>query len=301
LSKNKFIKASITILCFFLSGISLAQTKGKKPASKLLETIPFEMYTGGVVIFQAKIGDDTTNLSFILDTGSGGLSLDSSTCAELNIRTKPSDTSIMGIAGTKKVAYAFNQKLTTGNLVTDSLNFYVNDYSLLSSVYGARVDGIIGYGFLSKYIFKINYDSALMHIFSKGNFMYEKGGTTIYPNFNKLVTHTISIRDKAKVDGNIYLDSGAGLSLLLTNEFIKDKNLLLSRRKPLETQVQGLGGKKSMRLTVVKRIKIGPYVFRQVPTNLFDDETKVIAYPYSCGLIGNDILRPLIMRKKKFI
>jgi hypothetical protein len=230
-------------------------------------------------------------LNFILDTGSGGISLDSATCVEFNIESRVTDTLVSGIGGTKHVSYAFNQTLTTGKLKTENLNFYINDYSLLSSVYGEKIDGIIGFSLLSRYIFDINFDSSLIKIYSPGKFKYVRGGTMMYPTFSRLMAHTVSIKDKLKIATNVYFDSGAGLSLLLTDNFLKDNNFLLSRRKPVVTEVQGLNGKKKMRLTVVKRLQIGPYYFRNVPTNLYDDEENVTSYPYTAGLLGNDILR----------
>jgi hypothetical protein len=236
-------------------------------------------------------GNNKVPLNFILDTGSGGVSLDSATAVELQLPLRPTDTVVMGIAGAHKVSYAFNQKFTVGNLVTDSLNFYVNDYSILSSVYGEKIDGIIGYGFLSKYIFNINFDSSKIFVYSKGKFKYEYGGTLMKPAFSKLVYYPLDIKDKTKNTSNFYFDTGAGLNLLLTEDYIKDNNILLNRRKPLVTQVQGFGGKRSMRLTVIRKLKFGPYVFRQVPTNIYDDEDKVINYPNVVGLLGNDIMR----------
>jgi Aspartyl protease len=230
-------------------------------------------------------------LNFILDTGSGGISLDSATCAEFNIQSRVTDTLVSGIGGTKHVSYAFDQTLTTGKLQTENLNFYINDYSLLSSVYGEKIDGIIGFSLLSRYIFDINFDSSFIKIYTPGKFKYVRGGTMMYPTFSRLMAHTVNIKDKVKIATNVYFDSGAGLSLLLTDIFLKDNNFLLSRRKPVITEVQGLNGKKKMRLTVVKRLQIGPYYFRNVPTNLYDDEENVTSYPYTAGLLGNDILR----------
>jgi predicted metalloprotease with PDZ domain len=56
-------------------------------------------------------------------------------------------------------------------------------------------------------------------------------------------------------------------------------------------EVQGLGGKKRMQLTIMKEVNIGSYKFRQVPTYILDDEFNILAYPRLGGLIGNDILR----------
>ncbi len=256
-----------------------------------LDSIPFVQFTGGVIVFEAKIGYNKTALRFILDTGSGGASIDSATAVELNLKLVPTDTIINGIAGSHKVSYIFNQKFTTGNLVTDSMNFYVNDYSILSSVYGNKIDGIIGYNFLSRYIFNINFDSSKIFVYSKGKYAYERGGTMLNPVFTKLMYYKIALKDKSKATENVYLDTGAGLSVLLTETFIKDNGLLLSKRKPLVTQVQGLGGKKKMRLTVIRKIKVGPYSFRQVPVNLYTDDEQVINYPHVVGLLGNDIMR----------
>ena len=54
---------------------------------------------------------------------------------------------------------------------------------------------------------------------------------------------------------------------------------------------EGMGGKLQMRLTVIKEVKIGPYKFHQVPTYLYNDEFNVTAFPFTGGLIGNDLLR----------
>ena len=262
-----------------------------QPYVKLLQTIPFKTYTGGVIVIEATLQPHEEILNFILDTGSGGISLDSTTCSTLNVLLKPTDTMVSGIGGSKKVSFAFNQKLKTGTLITDSLNFYVNDYSLLGSVYGEKIDGIIGYSFLKNYILDIDFDSAQIKIYSPGVFKYKKNGTLLNPGFSKLMALPLSIKDKEKVRPNFFLDTGAGLCLLITEQYLKDHNILLARRKPVSTLVQGLGGKKSMRLTVVKSLKFGPYIFRNVPTNLFDDENNVTSYPYTGGLLGNDIMR----------
>jgi hypothetical protein len=257
----------------------------------LLEKIPFKVYKGGVILIEATLDTITQPLNFILDTGSSGISLDSTTCQEFNIHPQKSDTSVSGIAGTRKVSYVFNQKFKTGNLVTDSISFYVNDYAILTSVYGEKVDGIIGFSFLSKYILEINFDSLFIKIYKPGTFNYDNGGTVLRPYFSRLVTATLDIKDKEKAEERFFIDTGAGLSLLLTEGFVKERKFLFSRRKPVVTQVQGLGGKRSMRMTVIKRLKVGPYVFKQVPTNLYEDEGNAIFYPSTVGLLGNDILR----------
>ena len=243
------------------------------------------------MVIQAKIDTISQPLNFIFDTGSSGISLDSATCKEFNIATRLTDTSVSGIAGSRKVSYAFNKKFTVGSLVTDSLNFYINDYAILGSVYGEKIDGIVGYSFISKYIFKVDFDSLRLDIFSPGKIKYEDGSTTLRPSISRLAKVNFEIKDKAKLEKDFYFDTGAGLSLLVTENFVKENKFLLSRRKPLVTQTQGLGGKKEMGLTIIKKLKLGPYVFRNVPTSIYTETENTVFQDGTIGLIGNEILR----------
>ena len=284
-------KIYLTIL-FLFSLVNLhAQEILPQKEAKLITRFPFKQFSGGVMVLQALFGDLKDTLNFILDTGSGGISLDSSTCAEFNIALKPSDTSITGIGGIRKVSFAFDKSLSLPGLKIDHLNFHVNNYEVLSSVYGEKVDGIIGYSFFSRYIVKIDFDSSMIDVYSPGKFDYPKSGTMLHPAFTNLPIQWLNIKDKNKLGFNFYLDTGAGLCLLMSEKFALDSGILLSRRKPVVTQAEGMGGKLQMRLTLIKEVKIGPYKFKSVPTYLYKDDYNVTSYPFTGGLLGNDLLR----------
>ena len=262
-----------------------------QPQAKLITTFPFKQYSGGVMVIQAKLGNIHDSLNFILDTGSGGISLDSATCSEFNIATTASDTTISGIGGIRKVPFVFDETLHLQGLDVKHLNFHVNNYEVLTSVYGEKIDGIIGYSFFSRYIVAINFDSGYIEVFNPGKMDYPRGGTTLHPVFTALPIQWVNIKDQKKMGYNFYFDTGAGLCLLLSEQFAKDSSVLLSKRKPVITQAQGVGGKLQMRITVIKEVKIGPYRFRQVPAYLYNDVYNVTAFPFTGGLIGNDLLR----------
>ena len=274
-----------------LTGALGAQETFVQPASKLITTFPFTVFTGGVILIRAKLNNFPDSLNFILDTGSGGISLDSITCETLKMVPLPSDKTILGIAGVRQVKFLYNQTLHFPGLTVDSLNFHVNDYDILTSVYGEKVDGIIGYSFFSRYIVEINYDSMQVSVWSRGQFRYPRGGYLMRPVIASLPILGAQVRDKEKIFSRFYFDTGAGLCTLLSSDFVTDSALLDQRKKTYSTQAQGLGGKANMRLTTVKEIKLGPYRFREVPTYLFDDEYNVTSYPNLGGLVGNDILR----------
>jgi hypothetical protein len=268
-----------------------AQEKFVPPAAKLITSFPFTVFTGGVILIRACVGDFPDSLNFILDTGSGGISLDSATCQRLKIVALPSDKTILGIAGVRQVKFIYNETLHLPGLRVDSLNFHVNDYDILSSVYGEKVDGIIGYSFFSRYIVHINYDSAKVFVYTKGTFKYPKGGHLLKPVIASLPIQSATVRDGESIDARFYFDTGAGLCMLLSSDFVNDSSVFDPKRKFYQTQAQGLGGKANMKLTTLREVRLGPYRFRKVPTYVFDDDYNVTSYPNLGGLLGNDILR----------
>ncbi|CAN5688190.1 hypothetical protein BH10BAC3_BH10BAC3_29980 [soil metagenome] len=259
--------------------------------SKFITRFPFVQLSGGVILLKATVDDHQDSLNFILDTGSGGISLDSTTVNELQIPTRQSDRTIRGIAGMRTVRFAYNHTLKIPGLIVDSLNFHINDYELLSGVYGVKIDGIIGFSFMQRYVVRINYDSQQIEIFTNGSFKYPKGGYMLRPTIAGLPMQYANMKDSRSVYTRFFLDTGAGLCLLLSEEFCTDSTLLSAKRKRFKTVTEGLGGKKEMEMTVLSEFKIGPYKFKKVPIYVFDDEYNVTAYPYLAGLIGNDLLR----------
>jgi hypothetical protein len=275
-----------------MMGLSLpAQELISPPVSKLVARFPFRQYSGGVMVIRGQLGNIKDSLNFILDTGSGGASLDSSTCAEFNIPTRITDTTITGIGGVRKVHFVFGERLSLPGVVMNDINFHINNYDVLSSVYGEKIDGILGYTFFSRYVVHFNFDSLMVEVYTPGRFLYPQGGTMLRPIFTSLPIQYLQIKDKRRLNYNFYFDTGAGLCFLLNEKFATDSGVLLAKRKPLVTQAEGMAGKLQMRLTVMKEVKLGPYRFRQVPTYLYKDDFNVTSYPFAGGLIGNELLR----------
>ncbi len=286
------IKLLLTRLCFLnavLSFVQLSFAQQKQPI--LLSQAPFMTITGGVVIVQAFLKEQTDTLNFVLDTGSGGISLDSATVAHMGLRPEPSEVSVKGLAGIRKVPFLYKRTLVLPGLEVDSLDFHVNDYSFLSAVYGIPVNGIIGYSFFSRFIVRLDYDQGLLSVFKPGSFVYPKGGTLIKPNLRRLPIHGVDLYEGKRTKPRILHDSGAGVCLMLSTEFARDSVVLSNNKKIFKKDGHGLGGRIKMDLTTVREVRIGPYRFRRVPVLLFDDVFEVTNYPYLGGLLGNDLLR----------
>jgi hypothetical protein len=285
------IRGLLLTIFIFLFCFSYGQVTTYEKPAQFITKFPFKQLTGGVILVQARFNKISEPLNFILDSGSGAISLDSATTVEFNIPHIPSGKTINGIAGTTEVDYSQNNKLVLPGLTVDSLDFYINNYDILSSVYGEKIDGIMGYSFLSRYIVKVNYDSLYIEVYNQGRIQYPRNGFLLHPLFTALPIQPLTIKDARTVNANFYIDTGAGLCFLMSKQFEDDSQVLKKSRKPVSIQVQGLGGKKQMSLTIIKGVQIGPYKFRKVPTNILDDEFNATSYPFLGGVIGNDILR----------
>lgn len=281
----------IFILFSYLTGFVHAQEEFIEPPARRLTKFNFTQLSGGVVMVHALLDDFPDTLNFIFDTGSSGISLDSTTVDYFKLTPQPSERTIRGIAGIKRVSFLYNRKIRFEGLTVDSLNFHINDYSVLTSVYGVKVDGIIGYAVLSRYIVKIDYDLYTMEFWTKGTIRYPKGGFLFKPNITTLPVQNARVRDAVTVNTRFLYDIGAALCLLLTRDFVTDSVFLDKKRKLFVKEAEGVGGKVDMNITVIKELKFGPYRFRNVPTYIFDDVNNITSYPYLGGLVGNDILR----------
>jgi hypothetical protein len=276
------------LLLSALKGI--AQEEFIEP-SHFLTKFYFRQLTGGVILLQARFDNFPDTLNFLFDTGSGGISLDSSTCVYFNLKGTPSERVIRGIGGIRNVSFLNYRKLHLPGLTIDSLNFHINDYSILNTVYGEKIDGIIGYSVMTRYIIKVDYDSSKMEFWSKGAQKYPRGGFLMRPQINTIPVHSVRVRDERTINARFLVDMGAGLNMMLSSDFLKDSGLLNKKRKLYAKEAEGLGGKVDMHMTVIKEIKLGPYRFRNVPVYIFEDSYNITSYPYLGGLIGNDLLR----------
>ena len=274
----------ISILSFWIINWAQGQTVP-------LTRIPFLQVTGGVIIIQAQLTPHEDTLQFIFDTGSSGISLDSATAQHLGCKPTYDGLLIRGIAGVREVPQLRQQTLTIGGLRTDSLDFYINDYSVLTSIYGVRIDGVIGYAMLSRYIVSIDYEKQCMEWFAPGTFNYPRKGWLLQPQINRLPAYPFTIQELQTKSYPLLIDIGAGLNLLFSERFAQEAGVLDKTRKSWITSGEGIGGQIELRLTVLRSIRIGPYRFKKIPITIFDDRYNVTNYPHWAGLIGNDLLR----------
>ena len=260
--------------------------------AKHLTSFPYTMITDGVMMIHATVNDMKDTLNLIFDTGSGGISLNTSTIEAHKIIVVPSKRTSKGLGGVRELSYLYDATMHLPGLSVGGLDFHVNDYDLLTRAYGLRVDGIVGYSFLSRYIIKLDHEKRMIHVYSPGSFKYPHGGYFLNPSIPNLPIIHVQFSDSNTHRQSFYFDTGAGLNFLLSEHYVSDSAVLsVKKKKPVPTQAEAVGGKSEMYLTTVKNVYIGKYRFKKVPTHIFKDEYDITNYPQLGGLVGNDLLR----------
>lgn len=288
--KPYFYYIFFTFLIFFSPLVNAQELIDYPPAQKLTQ-FSFEEYPGGIIVVKAALDEYKDSLNFIFDTGNSGISLDSMTCIQLGLITTPSSRTIKGISGVQKLSFAYNHRLVLPKLTVDHLDFHINNYDLLSSVYGVKIDGIIGFSFLRQFIVNINYETTMIEVFSPGLFDYPKKGHLLSTDFYHFPITTVQLDTDIHTSTRTIFDIGAGLDIILSSQFANQSGLILPNRKMYTTQIEGIGGKKIIRLTTFPKVQIGPFRFKKVPVHIFDDENDLLSYPNLGGILGNNLLR----------
>lgn len=279
------------ISCILFIQLQAQQSTADIPA-KHITSFPYTMITDGVMMIHATVNNFKDTLNLIFDTGSGGISLNISTVDSLKIKVVPSKKTTKGLGGIRQVSYLYDATMHLPGLDVEALDFHVNDYDLLTRAYGLRVDGIVGYSFLSRYIIKIDHEFRMIHVYSPGILKYPRRGYILHPNFSNIPIIDIQFSDSNMHHHSFYFDTGAGLNFLLSERYVTDSAVIShKKKKPVPTQAEAVGGKSEMYLTTVKHLQIGKYSFKNIPTHIFKDEYDITNYPQLGGLVGNDLLR----------
>lgn len=279
------------LLCFVLLVTFIGPGRGSAANSVYITQFPFKKYLGGIIIIQAQLQPYKDTLNFVLDTGSGGISLDSITCNRLQVLNRLTDTFLTGVGGRKQLRFSFNNTLSFPGLKVDSLNFHINDYSLLSDLYNVKIDGVIGYSLLKRFVVLVDYENAVVKLYSKGNYNYPENGYLIKDTIRYIPETNALVEDERVILGRFYFDSGADMELLLSKDLIDDVSFFNAQKKKLPVNVEGAIGQQNMKVAVMKRFKLGPYKFKKVPVYFFDDNGLIFKTPKPIGLIGNGIIK----------
>jgi len=170
------------------------------------------------------------------------------------------------------------------------------DLSRLPPREGHRMDGILGYDFVRRFVVAIDYVHEELRLYDARSFRYSGSGTSIPITFSGNHPHVdaeVRLADGATVKGRMVVDVGASTSLSLTKPFV-EANSLRERVGPTihRRAGGGVGGAVTADIGRVAGLQLGTLEIVRPVTMLLGDSAGVFSGNSDwIGNIGGDILR----------
>ena len=267
---------------------------GAPPATSaaLPTTIPIDVF-GNHVFVKVCAGDRA--LDFTLDTGASMNFFDLHTAERLGI--KLGDGFIGTGAGAGSVAGAHLEGASVrfaGSSLTQPISGAL-DFSRLPPRSGHRMDGMLGYDFIRRFVVAIDYVKQELRLYDPRTFHYDGPGTAIPLIFIENQPHAIAevrLADGGSVKGRMVIDVGSGGALALTQPFV-DANHLRDRVGPtIRRRSGGIGGAVVSDVGRVAQLKLGSIEITRPVTALAGGSAGNFSGNDAwIGNIGGDILR----------
>lgn len=274
--------AGVVVLGYFVaSQPAFAQTGGAEPV-----TVPIRLQRGRIIV-PARI-NDSSPLSFLLDTGCGLTTLHPDLVDELKLQ--PSGRiRITGIAGEERAPMYRGAVFDLGQTTYQPSRVAAIPSERSES--RRRRDGVLGSGFFRRFVVEIDPQSRVMRLHSPTNYTYSGSGEVVPIRFEAdtpIIQGAILAGGTNSLDGDFEIDSGCDSGLCLGDPFIK-KHKLLESSTTESSEKFGVGGSVQTRSGAVPILRLGKLEIRKPQTDFFIDSSPVDE-PIA-GHIGMGILR----------
>ena len=248
-------------------------------------------------------------LDFILDTGAGTSFFDLGMARRLGLKFGASFSARGAGAGTVAGARIDGGSLAlAGTDIKHPVGAAI-DLSRLPSREGHRMDGILGFDFISRFVVAIDYVKQELRLYDRDGFRYDGAGVSIPVTFISNHPHVnaeVRLLDGATITGRMVVDVGAAASLSLAKPWV-DANNLRARVGPTVRRRGGggVGGATSFEMGRVASLRLGSIEISRPVTSLYGDSAGVFTEQGSwVGNMGGEILRrftPFLDYKNKRI
>jgi predicted aspartyl protease len=255
--------------------------------------VPIDVANNHVYV-KVAAGDRT--LDFILDTGAGATSMDLRTARQLGLELGRGFEARGAGAGSIQGAQVRNASVTlVGTDITQPVVSAL-DLSRLPRREAHRMDGILGYDFINRWVVAIDYVAQELRLYDRGSFNYSGTGQSIPVSFASLhpvVDAAVVLADGDTVRGRFVVDVGAALALALTKPFVQTNRLQNRVGTTIRrTSGGGVGGPAAAEFGRVKALRLGGAEVGNVVVQLFGDSAGVFSgNPDWVGNVGGEVLR----------
>jgi len=255
--------------------------------------VPIEIVYGGLIFMQVRINDQP--MSFVLDTGAEATVLNSSRLPKLGLQGFGRFATGAG-GGDVEIAYV--ERVTTKVGDDNTGEIVVKDQIVAAVLLDAleaplrrKLDGILGYDFISRFVLEIDYKNQTLRLFDRASYRHKGAGTPqpmTLEDSTPFIDAAIEVPGKGKVSGRFVLDTGCLCDVQLFTPFVDRHDLLTAFPEAKQTGYSaGAGGETHEVSAVIPSLTVGDRVIDKPKADMSRDTHGAGADPESAGLIGS--------------
>ena len=244
---------------------------------------------GEHIYLEGEVNGTTVNI--LLDSGAGATVLDSTLASDLELEGS-GRLPVMGIGGTREFSFVkVSSYSVAGALLSEQ---YLAVMPLAEEFYpstGEKIDLILGYDFLSRFVTRIDYGLETITLFDPDSFMIPPD-ITVLPAVRTMSLLSVEAVLEDSIPIILLLDTGAGGCIHLTSGFFEKHPDFLQNRSSFETEVLGIGGEKSILGFRVSSVTLGDFT---VPGGICSSFDGGDIFNQFDGILGAGILSRFIV------
>jgi hypothetical protein len=253
--------------------------------------IPFKIAMGAILI-KTRI-NHSKPLWFMLDSGDPLIMINPAVVKKLGLKT---NGNLKGEGyGSKSFHYSFIKgiNLSFPGLTVTNLLGASSSFGSLQPYIGSKIDGILGYDFLSRFIVTIHYEKKELDVYDPSHWHETSGKQTLPIQLQQrvpVIKAKIWANPSIPLTGKFLLDTGNLGSILINTPFASSHSLSEAFIHPLLLSGAGAGGKTTFLTSRIYAFKIGKYRIKNPITMINTSAQGFGANPNYDGGIGYQIL-----------
>jgi len=236
------------------------------------------------------------DLNFVFDTGATGATIDSATAENAGIsKTGRETVNIAGSGGSQDYVIVPGQSLTLGSVTISPVELTMVNFSNLSGVMGVKLDGILGFELLERYVTLVDFDQSKLVMYKGINEADTTGYTGIPFEFSKGINIprfpiTITLANGETFTGKVMFDTGNGFSLIVSTPFSKFHNFQEKIGDTKVTMGRGMNAVTQDQLANIKAMSFNGFTFGTMGIRLTVNE-KAEARDGYLGVLGIEVIK----------
>jgi hypothetical protein len=256
--------------------------------------LPIVIGPGGIVSIAGRIAGHPVEL--IIDSGAEGSVLNAAHLGDLALAGK--GVFAVGAGGGDTVAsYVEHVTFELPGVTLRDQSVAAIDFGQLEDLTDHRIDGILGYDFLSRFVVELDYPRQRIRLHDPARYRHGDAGAIpiTLEGSTPWIDASISVPGRPPITGHFTVDTGCACHVAMTTPFTDTNHLLDAVHTAKLGDYAGAGGMTETVSGEIPALHIGGVTIDRPLATFSRDHKGATADPDSAGLIGAEVFRRFVL------